>query len=98
MIAESGKDDGGAFSLVRGGKRSVAFVAGPNGGLLNLFSTAGIPLIAVGGTDDAAGGAVILRSAEGKDLVRVGVDDKGGGNVVLFNKDASERKTVAGPR
>jgi hypothetical protein len=62
---------------------------------------------AVGGTGqgegpvveaEGVGGAVVVRSNEGKDLVRVGVDEKGSGNVTLFNKDASERKIVAGPR
>jgi len=57
-----------------------------------------VPLVVAGAAEDAAGGAVVVRSNEGKDLVRVGVDEKGSGNVTLFNKDASERKIVAGPR
>lgn len=98
LVAESGKDDGGGLSLSRNGRRSIALLAGSNGGLLNLFSASGVPLIVAGAAEDAAGGAVILRSNEGRDLVRVGVDEKGSGNVTLFNKDASERKIVAGPR
>ena len=112
IVAESGQEDGGSFSLIRGGKRSIAFVSGSNGGLLNLFSLTGVPIIALGGamdaangtvdssgtTSESAGGAVVLRSSEGKDLVRMGVDEKGGGNVVLFNKDATERKSIAPPR
>jgi hypothetical protein len=65
---------------------------------MNIFSAAGAPSVVAGNADDASGGVVLLRSAEGKDLARLGVDDKGGGNVVLFNKDATERKTLAGPR
>jgi hypothetical protein len=57
-----------------------------------------VPLVVAGSADDAAGGALIVRSTEGKDLVRVGVDERGGGNVTLFNRDATERKVVAGPR
>ena len=98
LVAESGKDDGGSIGLSRNGRRAIALLAGSNGGLLNLFSASGVPLVVAGVAEDAAGGAVILRSTEGKDLVRVGVDEKGSGNVTLFNKDASERKTVAGPR
>ncbi|MCX5651524.1 MAG: hypothetical protein NTU45_09085 [Planctomycetota bacterium] len=98
LIAESGKDDGGAISLSRNGRRALALLAGSNGGLLNLFSASGVPLVVAGAAEDAAGGAVVVRSNEGKDLVRVGVDEKGSGNVTLFNKDASERKIVAGPR
>lgn len=98
LVAESGRDDGASMSLARGGKRSIAFLAGPTGGLLNLFSAAGSPLVVAGAADDAQGGLVVVRSSEGRDLVRVGVDDRGSGNVILFNKDASERKSVAGPR
>jgi len=54
--------------------------------------------VIAGAAEDASGGVVAIRSGDGRDLVRVGVDDKGSGNVTLFNKDASERKTVAGPR
>lgn len=98
LTAESGKDDGATISLVRNGKRSLALLAGASGGLLNLFSATGAAVVVAGTADDAAGGAVIIRANEGTDLVRVGVDPKGGGNVVLFNKDATERTTVAGPR
>lgn len=98
LVAESGKEDGGSISLSRNGRRAIALLAGSNGGLLNLFSGSGIPLIVAGAAEDAAGGAVVVRSTEGKDIVRVGVDDKGGGNVTLFNRDATERKVVAGPR
>lgn len=98
LIAESGKDDGGSLSLNRGGRRALAFLAGSNGGLLNLFSATGMPVVVAGAAEDAAGGVVAIRSTEGRDLVRVGVDERGSGNVTLFNKDASERKSVAGPR
>jgi hypothetical protein len=98
LTAEAGKEDGASISLVRGGKRALAFVAAANGGLMNIFSAAGAPSVVAGNADDASGGVVLLRSAEGKDLALLGVDDKGGGNVVLFNKDATERKTLAGPR
>ena len=98
LVAESGRDDGASMSFARAGKRSIAFLAGPNGGLLNLFSATGVPLVVAGAADDAQGGLVVVRSSEGKDLLRAGVDDKGSGNVILFNKDASERKSVAGPR
>lgn len=98
LIAESGKTDGGSFSLVQGGKRALAFLSTPLGGLLNISGNDGTPLVVAGRADDAPGGAVVVRSAAGKDLVRVGTDDKGGGNVLLFNKDATERKAVAGPR
>ena len=98
FTAEAGKDDGASISLVRGGKRSIALLAGANGGLLNLFSSAGVPSVVAGNADDASGGLVLLRSAEGTDLARMGVDEKGSGNVVLFNKDATERKTLSGPR
>ncbi len=98
LTAESGKDDGASISLVRNGKRSLALLAGTSGGLLNLFSAAGAPVVVAGTADDAAGGALIIRATEGTDLVRVGIDPKGSGNVVLFNKDATERTTVAGPR
>ena len=98
FIAESGKDDGASMSLVRGGKRLLAFLAGSNGGLVNLFSATGAPIWVAGNADDGSGGVTVLRSEAGKDLVRIGVDEKGSGNVVLFNRDASERKTVAGPR
>jgi hypothetical protein len=98
FTAEAGKDDGASISLVRGGKRSIALLAGTNGGLLNLFSAAGVPSVVAGNADDASGGLVLLRSSEGTDLARMGVDEKGSGNVVLFNKDATERKTLSGPR
>ena len=98
LIAESGKDDGGSLSLNRGGRRAIAFLAGTNGGLLNLFSAAGMPVVVAGAAEDAAGGVVAVRSTEGRDLVRIGVDERGSGNVTLFNRDASERKSVAGPR
>jgi len=98
FIAESGREDGASLSLSRAGRRSLALLAGTTGGLVNLFSAAGTPIVVAGAAEDAAGGAVIVRSLEGKDLVRVGVDERGGGNVVLFNKDASERRSVAAPR
>ena len=98
LTAEAGKDDGASISLVRGGKRSIAFIAGANGGLMNLFSAAGNPCVVAGNADDAAGGVILIRAAEGTDLARMGIDEKGSGNVVLFNKDGTERKTVAGPR
>lgn len=98
IVAESGRDDGGSVSLTRGGRRALALLAGSNGGLLNLFSASGVPIVVAGAAEDAAGGAIVVRSTEGKDLVRVGVDPKGSGNVTLFNKDSSERKSVAGPR
>ena len=98
LTAEAGKDDGASISLVRGGKRSIAFIAGANGGLMNLFSAAGNPSVVAGNADDAAGGVILIRAAEGTDLARMGIDEKGSGNVVLFNKDGTERKTVAGPR
>lgn len=98
FIAESGGEDGASLSLSRAGRRALALLAGSNGGLLNLFSPAGTPVVVAGTAEDAAGGAVIVRGGEGKDLVRVGIDERGGGNVILFNKDASERRAVAAPR
>ncbi|MFZ9881895.1 MAG: hypothetical protein ACO3QC_10890 [Phycisphaerales bacterium] len=98
LVAESGKVDGGSLSLVQGGKRALAVLSTPRGGLLTISGADGTPLVVAGRADDASGGAIVVRSTAGKDLVRVGTDDKGGGNVLLFNKDATERKAVAGPR
>ncbi|MFO0004194.1 MAG: hypothetical protein ACK559_23990, partial [bacterium] len=67
MTAEAGKDDGASLSLVRGGKRSIALLAGASGGLLNLFAATGSPAVVAGTADDAAGGLVLIRSTDGTD-------------------------------
>ncbi|MSR41580.1 MAG: hypothetical protein EXS10_06735 [Phycisphaerales bacterium] len=98
IVAEGGKDDGASFLLARNGKRAVTMISAPAGGLISISNATGAPVVAAGVATDAPGGALVLRSAQGKDLARIGTNEKGCGDIVVFNADGTEKKSFSTSR
>ena len=98
IVAEGGKDDGASLLLARNGKRAVTLVSAPTGGLISISNASGAPVVAAGVAADAPGGALVLRSALGKDLARIGTNEKGSGDIVVFNEDGTEKKSFSTSR
>ena len=72
----------------------AALAATSHGGLLNIMSLRGIPILVAGGNADAPGGAIAIINARGVPVITLQVDATDGGKIVTTTADAKRSKTL----
>lgn len=95
LVLEAGVQDSGLLSCFTGGRRVLAVGAGQYGGQINLFGLDGNPVIVMGPVADGQGGAVSVRGAEGRQVLRAGVDPSGAGEVSIYSGNGQKKRVIS---
>ncbi len=94
VLFETGADGGGAMQLLHSG-RVIAGLGGTNtGGLLNLMGPEGRPVVVVGQSNNAPGGAMAIRDSRGSLVARLGVGTDGDGELAVYGEGATKSRVV----
>lgn len=80
---------GPSLALSRASNPLLVLFGSPRGGLLNVMSATGRPVVAMGSAVDGEGGAINVRNSAGHAIVEAGVDARGAGVVTVLNADGT---------
>jgi hypothetical protein len=89
------KDLGGSIALNSStGKRTFAAASRPQGGLLNVMNSAGIPVVIIGYAEDNRGGAVSIKNGRGVQVLTAGTGENESGTLSVFDADGRKPRTL----
>lgn len=88
------KDLGGSIAVSSAGKRMFAVTSRPQGGLLNVMNSAGIPVVIAGYAEDGRGGAVSVKNGRGVQVLTAATNETEGGTVTVFDADGRKPRSL----
>jgi hypothetical protein len=96
--AVGGGDVGGAIALMNAkGQRVFLLGVKPQGAVMNLINSAGVPVVIAGYGDDGRGGAITVRNGRGVGVFTAGTGADESGLIAVGDADG-RKSNLIGPR